>query len=100
MFYNFSSVVKNHNHTIITAVLVTVGCVFRYGLVTLLIIGGFWFGREHSQAEYRFMKQQGITREDLGFLQGFNPITWNKDSLFNDLIIPIIVGGTICLAFY
>lgn len=28
MLYNFSDVIKNHNHTIITAVLVTVGCVF------------------------------------------------------------------------
>lgn len=31
MLYNFSNVIKNHNHTIITAVLVTVGCVFGYG---------------------------------------------------------------------
>ena len=81
-----------HNHTIITAVLVTVGCVFGYGLESLLIISGFWLGREHSQAEYRFMKLQKITRKDLGFLQGFNPIVWNKDSLIVDLLLPIIVG--------
>ena len=99
MLYNFSNVIKNHNHTIITAVLVTVGCVFGYGLYTILVVGGFWFGREHSQAEYRFMKQQGITREDLGFLQGFNPSAWNKDSLLNDLIIPIIVGILVILIF-
>ncbi len=66
MLYNFSNVIKNHNHTIITAVLVTAVCVFEYGLESLLLISGFWLGREHFQAEYRFMKQQGITREDLG----------------------------------
>lgn len=56
MLYNISNVINKHNHTIITAVLVTVGCVFGYGIETLLVVGGFWFGREHSQAEYRYMK--------------------------------------------
>ena len=34
MLYNFSNVIKNHNHTIITAVLDTVGCVFWKGTET------------------------------------------------------------------
>ena len=92
MFYNFSSVVKNHNHTIITAVLVTAGCVFGYGLESLLIISGFWFGREHSQAEYRYMKLKGINRSKLGFFDGFRLEAWDRDSFFKDLTIPIIVG--------
>ena len=90
-------ILNSHSHTIITAVLVTVGCVFGYGLETLLVVGGFWFGREHSQAEYRYMKLKGINRSKLGFFDGFNPIVWNKDSLLNDLIIPIIVGILVIL---
>ena len=83
---------NKHNHTIITAVLVTVGCVFGYGLETLLVVGGFWLGREHSQAEYRYMKLKGINRSKLGFFDGFRLEAWNRDSFLNDLAIPIIAG--------
>lgn len=92
MLYNFSDVIKNHNHTIITAVISTVGCVFGYGLESLLLVGGFWFGREHSQAEYRYMTLKGINRSKLGFFDGFRKEAWSKDSLINDLVIPILVG--------
>ena len=92
MLYNLSNVIKNHNHTIITAVLVTVGCVFGYGIETLLVVGGFWFGREHSQAEYRYMKLKGINRSKLGFFDGFRLEAWDRDSFLKDLMIPIIVG--------
>ena len=89
---NIRNVIKNHNHTIITAVLVTVGCVFGFGLETLLVVGGFWFGREHSQAEYRYMKLKGINRSKLGFFDGFRLEAWDRDSFLNDLMIPIMVG--------
>ena len=92
MLYNFSNVINNHNHTIITAVLVTASCVFGYGIETLLLVGGFWFGREHSQAEYRYMKLKGINRSKLGFFDGFRLEAWDRDSFLNDLIIPIMVG--------
>ena len=95
MFYNFFNVIKNHNHTIITAVLVTVGCVFGYGIETLLMVSGFWFGREHSQAEYRFMKLKGINRELLKWNDVFKKEAWNYDSFVNDLVLPIVVGGLI-----
>ena len=80
------------NHTIITAVLVTAGCVFGYGIESLLVVGGFWFGREHSQAEYRYMKLKGINRSKLGFFDGFRLEAWDRDSFLNDLTIPIMVG--------
>ena len=83
---------KNNNHTIITAVLVTVGCVFGYGLITLLVVGGFWFGREHSQAEYIYMKLKGVNRSKLGFFDGFRLEAWDRDSFLNDLMLPIMVG--------
>ena len=99
MLYNFSNVIKNHNHTIITTVLVAVGCVFGYGIEVLILVGGFWLGREHSQAEYRYMKLKGINRSKLGFFDGFRLEAWDRDSFLNDLIIPIIVGILIILIF-
>lgn len=83
---------SSHNHTIITVVLISAGCVFGVGIYTLLLIAGFWFGREHSQAEYRYMKLKGINRSKLGFFDGFRKEALNRDSFLNDLVIPIIVG--------
>ena len=99
MLYNFSNVIKNNNHTIITAVLVAVCCVIGYGIEALLVISGFWFGREHSQAEYRYMKLKGINRSKLGFFDGFRKEAWSKDSLINDLILPVILGSIILFLF-
>ena len=82
-------------HSIITAVLVAAGCVLGYGFETLLIVGGFWFGREHSQAEYRYMKLKRITRKELSDADGFRLEAWNYDSFVNDLVLPIVVGGLI-----
>ena len=95
---NIRNMIKNNNHTLITAVLVTVGCVFGYGIESLLIISGFWFGREHAQAEYRYMKLKGITREKLSDIDGFRLEAWNYDSFINDLVLPIVVGvlGVAC----
>ena len=84
--------IKTHSHTIITAVLVTVGCILGFEIESLLMVSGFWFGREHSQAEYRYMKLKGINRSKLGFFDGFRLEAWDKDSFLNDLIIPIMVG--------
>ena len=90
---------KNHNHSIITAGIVFLASLLGFGIESLLMVSCFWFGREHSQAEYRFMKMQGINRSDLGFLQGFNPIAWNKDSLIIDLLLPIFIGLNLFLIF-
>ena len=35
----------------------------------------------------------------MGFLQGFNPIVWNKDSLIVDLLLPIFIGLNLVLIF-
>lgn len=83
---------KKYNHIIITIVLVAIAIPFGLEIFTLLMLSGFWFGREHSQAEYRYMKLKGINRSKLGFFDGFRKEAWDKDSLINDLILPIIVG--------
>lgn len=83
---------KRYNHIIITIVLVAIAIPFGFEIYALLMLSGFWFGREHSQAEYRYMKLKGINRSKLGFFDGFKKEAWNKDSFLNDLILPIIVG--------
>ena len=83
---------KNHNHTIITAGIVFLACLLGFGVEVLLIVSGFWFGREHSQAEYRYMKLKRITREELSDADGFRLEAWNYDSFVNDLVLPIVVG--------
>ena len=88
------------NHTIITAVLVTVGCVFGYGIESLLMVSGFWAGREHSQAEYRYMSAHGINRSSLKWYDGFKLESWNYDSFVNDLVIPIVVGSLLIVVSY
>lgn len=95
MLYNFSNVIKTHEHSIITAIVVGIVCIFGVGLYALLLMAGFWAGREHSQAEYRYMKLKGITREELSDADGFRLEAWNYDSFVNDLVIPIVVGGLI-----
>ena len=103
MFYNISNLAYkfwyNFNHSIITAILVAAGCLFGYGFESLLIIGGFWLGREHSQAEYRYMKLKGINRRQLGFFDGFRIEAWDRDSFLNDLIIPIIICVLVILIY-
>ena len=86
---------KKYEHSVITAVVVSVACIFGVGLYALLLMAGFWVGREHSQAEYRFMKLKGITREDLSDADGFSREAWNYDSFVNDLVLPVIIGGLI-----
>ena len=87
--------IKTHEHSIITSVVVSIACIFGVGLYALLLMAGFLAGREHSQSEYRFMKLKSITREKLSYADGFRLEAWNFDSFVNDLVFPIVVGGLI-----
>lgn len=71
----------------------SVAIMFGLQLFALLVISGFWIGREHSQAEYRYMKAMNINRSKLSFVDGFKAIAWDKDSLVNDMLLPILVGS-------
>lgn len=86
---------SKHEHSLITFGVVLVATLFGYGLYALLLMAGFWAGREHSQAEYRYMKLKRITREELSDADGFKLEAWNYDSFVNDLVLPIVVGGFI-----
>ena len=87
-----NSLIKTHEHTLITVVIVLATSLSGYGLYGAVGMAMFWFGREHSQAEYRYMNLMRINRSELGFFDGFKREAWNSDSLMNDLIIPSVVG--------
>lgn len=87
-----NSLIKTHEHTLITVAIVLATSLLGYGLYGAIGMAMFWFGREHSQAEYRYMSLKHINRSELGFFDGFKREAWNSDSLVNDLIIPSVVG--------
>lgn len=82
---------ENHNHSIITLFVMvfasTIGLEVEFGILVI----GFWLGREHAQAEYRYMKLLKINRSKLGFFDGFKVEAWNYDSFIRDLLIPVVV---------
>lgn len=61
--------------------------------------GAAWFlGREHAQAEYRYIKCNGGDRYStpkLPEIAAFNPNLWSKDSIL-DFVLP--VAGVIVIA--
>jgi len=89
---NIQTLIKIHEHTLITVAIVLATSLLGYGLYGAIGISMFWFGREHAQAEYRYMSLKRINRSELGFFDGFKREAWNSDSLMNDLIIPSVVG--------
>lgn len=93
---------KTHQHSLITIVIMVISLLLGVELYVGLLLIGFWTGREHSQAEYRYMKLKGINRNELGEFDGLRRDAWNVDSLVNDLLLPtmiaifiIIIGGMI-----
>ena len=84
--------IKTHQHSIITLAIMLLALPLGVELYVGLLLIGFWAGREHSQAEYRYMKLKGINRSELGEFDGLRRDAWNVDSLVNDLLLPITVA--------
>lgn len=64
-------------------------------------IGGafalFYMGREHAQAEYRWIEHYGAGRRaNMPWWGGFDPKVWNLKSL-TDWLLPLLATG--CLGF-
>ena len=87
-----------HEHSLITFGVVLIATLSGYGLYALILMAGFWLGREHSQAEYRYMKLRNITRDGLKWYDSLKKEAWNYDSLVNDLVLPIAVGVLLLVA--
>jgi hypothetical protein len=50
----------------------------------------FYLGREHSEAEYRYMKKHKTNRENSPWYMGFLPESWTLDGVL-DCAIPAVV---------
>lgn len=87
-----NNLIKTHEHTLITVAIILATSLLGYGLYGAIGMSMFWFGREHAQAEYRYMSLKHINRGKLGYFDGLKRDAWNSDSLYNDLIIPSVVG--------
>jgi len=52
----------------------------------------FYLGREHAQAEYRYIKAHGGKRADCPWWMGFAPSAWDLKSL-EDWLLPLVSAG-------
>lgn len=50
----------------------------------------FYLGREHSEAEYRYMKSHHTTRAESPWYMGWLPESWTLDAVL-DFLIPLVV---------
>ena len=80
------------NHTIITLAAVLATSIIGYEWGAVLACSAFLAGREHAQAEYRYMDRNSTNRAGSPWYMGFLPESWNRDGLINDLIAPSLFG--------
>lgn len=83
------------SHMMIALVIQAIG-----GLITgnylhpAILVAGFYLGREHAQAEYRFMAKFGITREHMPLWAGFDPQVWTLADVL-DWFLPLVTVLTV-----
>ena len=81
-----------HSHTLITLAVVLAASLFGAQWPAALAMAAFWAGREHAQAEYRWMARYYTNRAGMPWYAGWLPESWTRDSLVNDLLLPAGVG--------
>ncbi|MBM7455169.1 hypothetical protein HNR62_001029 [Oceanisphaera litoralis] len=86
------------NHSIITLAAVLAASLFGWQWQAALAMAAFWAGREHAQAEYRWLTANKANRSRMPWQAGFLPESWNRDGLVNDLLLPGAIGGAIAWA--
>lgn len=88
---------KKHSHSIITLATALAASLFGWQWQAALVMAALWLGREHAQAEYRWLAAHNANRSRMPWVAGFLPESWNRDALVNDLLLPILAGIVICL---
>ena len=70
---------------------------FQLSIVGAVLISAFFAGREHAQAEYRWIEHYGNgKRANMKWWNAFEPRVWNFHSWFWNLAAPIgVVFGFI-----
>lgn len=85
------------SHSLITLAAVLAAFLFGMQWEVALAMAAFWFGREHAQAEYRWLTAHKANRSRMPWQAGFLPESWNRDGFVNDLLLPSAVGFGLCV---
>ena len=89
-------VIGKSSHSIATLVIMFVALLLNVELIVGMLLIGFFFGREHAQAEQRgISKFYDNKRSNAPWYVGFELRSWNSDSYFNDFLVP----SAICILF-
>ncbi|WP_019933844.1 hypothetical protein [Oceanimonas smirnovii] len=87
-----------HSHSIITLAALLAAFLFSWQWEVALAMAAFWLGREHAQAEYRWLAAHNANRARMPWYAGFLPASWSRDSLIRDLLLPTAAALALCLA--
>ena len=86
-------------HGLATLIFCIVAVLFRMPCAAMLIPVAFYFGREHAQAEYRYIEAHGRKRANCPWWCGFMPEAWMLKGLL-DWILPLGVSlGAVVLSY-
>ena len=85
------------SHSLITLAAVLAAFLFGWQWQAALVMAAFWAGREHAQAEYRWLTANKASRSLMPWYAGFLPASWHRDGLLNDLLLPSLVGFWLCV---
>ena len=83
----------NLSHSIITLVIVLIFEQFGLGLIGAVLASSFFVGREHAQAEYKWIGQYGNgKRANMKWWNVFEVRVWDFHSWFWNLLAPITIA--------
>lgn len=85
-------------HALITTIWCVLCILFNLSSAILFIPSAFYLGREHTQAEYRYIEAHGRKRANCPWWCGFMPEAWTLKGLL-DWILPLEVSlGAVVLS--
>ena len=82
-------------HAAITLVFCVIILSFKLPVGLVLIPVAFYIGREHAQAEYRYIEAHGRKRANCPWWCGFMPEAWTMKGVMDFLLPTIVVMLTV-----
>ena len=86
-------------HTLVSLPFILIACFFNYEFSMIVIISAYWYSREQSQAEYRWMSTNSTNRAGMPWWAGYDLRLWTRKSLFDDWILPTVVCFIIVIIY-
>lgn len=84
-------------HALITFIICIVIFLIKLPFILFFFPVMFYVGREHAQAEYRYIASHGGKRANCPSWCGFLPSAWTRKGL-SDFLFPLIVAVIIYVA--